>query len=278
MNSIETRKVAQTILGVKPDGDLGKRTWASYRKASKVQLAELQKLLGFTGNSIDGESGPRTDALFTQLDNSPDDAPWPPTAKQVTDVFVADQILPKIAKQHPDSVGSSFALHPPLNRSEREELFGGPFKYRHKPEPGNPENIVILGDWEEENIRTVEIPQLKQVPGNFSRARWNKRGTEQLRSLWAAWEKAGLLPLVKSYEGSYVPRLIRGSTSSLSNHAYGSAFDINYHWNQLGKTPAKRGSIGSVHELVPLAHEHGFYWGGHFTRLDGMHFEICQLL
>ena len=87
MNSIESRKLAQTILGVKPDGDLGKRTWASYRKASKAQIAELQKLLGLTGASIDGQSGPQTDALFTQLDSSPDLAPWPPTARQVANVL-----------------------------------------------------------------------------------------------------------------------------------------------------------------------------------------------
>jgi len=29
---------------------------------------------------------------------------------------------------------------------------------------------------------------------------------------------------------------------------------------------------------VPLANEHGFYWGGHFRhRPDGMHFEIAVL-
>ena len=172
----------------------------------------------------------------------------------------------------------STAMHAPLGREERERTFGGPFKWKRKPEPGNAENIVIAGDWEAENIVTVEIPQLRQVPGNFSRMRWNKRAVEQLKGLWAAWDKAGLLPLVLSYEGSFVPRLIRGSTSSLSNHAYGSAFDINYFWNQLGKTPAKRGTRGSVWELIPLAHEFGFFSGVHFTRLDGMHFEVCAIL
>jgi hypothetical protein len=108
--------------------------------------------------------------------------------------------------------------------------------------------------------------------------RLNKRVAKQMLALWDAWDKAGLLPMILSYEGAYVPRLIRGSTTSLSNHAYGSAFDINYHWNQLGATPAKAGAKGSVRELVPLAHKHGFYWGGNFARLDGMHFEVCKIL
>lgn len=34
---------------------------------------------------------------------------------------------------------------------------------------------------------------------------------------------------------------------------------------------------GSVRELVPIANEHGFYRGGHFSRRDGMHVELAQL-
>jgi len=29
-------------------------------------------------------------------------------------------------------------------------------------------------------------------------------------------------------------------------------------------------------KLVPIANELGFYWGGHFTRRDGMHFELAK--
>jgi D-alanyl-D-alanine carboxypeptidase len=29
-----------------------------------------------------------------------------------------------------------------------------------------------------------------------------------------------------------------------------------------------------VRELVEIAYQHGFYWGGHFSPLDGMHFEV----
>lgn len=267
MNSLQIRQLIQSALGVKEDGDFGKRTFAAYSRASRandiIKLKTIQKLLGLPAQDIDGDSGPQTNGLMQQLGDSPDAADWPPTKR-----IVANLMMP----------AHSTAMHAPLGREERESTFGGPFKWRRKPEAGNAENIVIQGDWEEANIVTVEIPQLRKVPGNFSRMRWNKRGVEQLRALWADWDKAGLLGLVLSYEGSFVPRLIRGSTSALSNHAYGSAFDINYEWNQLGKTPAALGKRGCVRELVPIAHEHGFYWGGNFTRLDGMHFEICKLL
>ena len=50
--------------------------------------------------------------------------------------------------------------------------------------------------------------------------------------------------------------------------------------NCLGQTfeqPALLGEKGCVRELVPIAHDHGFYWGGHFTRQDGMHFEVARV-
>ncbi len=45
--------------------------------------------------------------------------------------------------------------------------------------------------------------------------------------------------------------------------------------SKLGHEPARVGEHGCVREMVALAHEHGFYWGGHFARLDGMHFEVA---
>ena len=95
--------------------------------------------------------------------------------------------------------------------------------------------------------------------------------------LWKDWEAADLLHLVLTWEGSFVPRFVRGSRTTLSNHAFGSAFDINAPWNGLGIVPPLVGQKGSVRELVLLAHKYGFYWGGHFNRKDGMHFEVAFL-
>jgi hypothetical protein len=65
----------------------------------------------------------------------------------------------------------------------------------------------------------------------------------------------------------------------LSNHAFSSALDINQRWNGLGMIPALEDAQGSLRELVPIANEHGFFWGGHFKRRpDGMHFEVAKLI
>ena len=74
-----------------------------------------------------------------------------------------------------------------------------------------------------------------------------------------------------------MPRFVRGSRTILSNHSFGTAFDINVPWNLLGSVPALVGQKGSVRELVPIANQNGFYWGGHFPRKDGMHFSIAKL-
>lgn len=169
---------------------------------------------------------------------------------------------------------------PPLtSTAERQAVFGR-FRYAPDPSPGNMEQIRILDDWEAKNIVRVKIPQVVGVTGasRSGNVGFHRLAAAQLEGLWEAWEDAGLIDCVLTYAGSYNPRFIRGSTTTLSNHAFGTAFDINYAWNRLGVEPAWPGEQGCLFELVPIAHKWGFYWGGHFSRRDGMHFEVAKLL
>ncbi len=179
-----------------------------------------------------------------------------------------------------DKSGAEFPVKPSFNcldgNDERRALFGN-FSFEPKPIPANPENILITGDWESKNIVIVSIPQLTDIKGN-DRVRFHKLAANQLIKLWKDWEDAELLNMVHTWAGAFVPRFVRGSRKTLSNHAFGSAFDINVAWNPLGALPALIGQKGSVRELVKIANDNGFYWGGHFTRLDGMHFEIAKLM
>lgn len=163
---------------------------------------------------------------------------------------------------------------PPLvSNSERARVFG---KFDTVPAPtrDNPEAVQICGDWEEKNIDLFVCPQLVTAQvSQTGKVRMHRLVRQSFLELWADWERAGLLSLVLSWEGGFLARYVRGSRTVLSNHAFGSAFDINYAWNKLGHVPAAKGTRGSVRELVPIAHEHGWYWGGHFSRADGMHFE-----
>jgi hypothetical protein len=183
----------------------------------------------------------------------------------------------------PDQASPAFPPKPDfpaLSAQGRAEVFGA-FSFKPAPTDSNPEGIQLLDDWAKKNLVSVVVPQLVGVPGAPSDGKvlFHRLAAGQLVSLFQAWDDAGLMGRVLSWAGSYAPRFIRGSRTVLSNHAYASAFDINATWNGLGKEPALVGQRGSVRLLVPLANEHGFFWGGHFpNRPDGMHFEVAKVL
>lgn len=168
---------------------------------------------------------------------------------------------------------------PATGQAAREKLWGK-FSYVPAPVKGNPEAIKITDNWAASNISRVTIPQLAGVEGATKTGVvfFHTKAVAQLTALFEAWELAGLTHLILGWSGSWVPRFIRGSRSVLSNHAWGTAFDINYPWNQLRMTPALVGQHGSVRELVPLAWVLGYGWGGWFQRKDGMHFECIRIL
>ena len=71
----------------------------------------------------------------------------------------------------------------------------------------------------------------------------------------------------------YAFRNVRGSTDRLSNHASGTAVDLNATKHILGKIgtfPAEK-----VPMIRALAKKYGLFWGGDYkNRADEMHFEI----
>jgi hypothetical protein len=171
-------------------------------------------------------------------------------------------------------------FEPLSNTAQRQALFG-PLEFRPAPVPDNREALKITNGWDRTHLVKLTVPELVGIKGGGKgTVYFHVKAQKQLLALWKAWGKKGLLPQVLSYEGAFNPRFVRGQApqQALSNHAFGTAFDINYTWNKLGAEPATPSDLGCVYDLVPLAHQHGFYWGGHFSRKDGMHFEVAQIL
>jgi hypothetical protein len=71
----------------------------------------------------------------------------------------------------------------------------------------------------------------------------------------------------------YAFRDVRGVPGKLSNHASGTAVDLNARSHSLGKMGTF--PIEKVPMLRALAKKYGLFWGGDFkNRADEMHFEI----
>jgi hypothetical protein len=153
-----------------------------------------------------------------------------------------------------------------MTSAERAKLFGT-FKYERSHDLTDGDAIRILGDWEEKNIVLVDIPQLDR------KMRFHRLAAPLFVNMFKEWEAAGLMKRILTYDGSFYPRFQRGS-NQLSNHSWGTAMDINADYNGLNVTPKLLGQTGCVRELVEIANNNSIYWGGHFSRPDGMHFEI----
>jgi len=162
----------------------------------------------------------------------------------------------------------------PLTISQVQSQFG---KIEYKVNPDG-RTITIKNNWQSKNMTVVSIPQLANKPPYFRKTfNFHKKVAAQFQKLFIEWEKAKLIDRILTFDGDFNPRLIKNSTN-LSNHSFGTGFDINAQWNGLGIIPAMIDQKGSVRELVPIANKLGFYWGGHFTRKDGMHFEIAKII
>lgn len=180
---------------------------------------------------------------------------------------------------------------------DREKYFGH-IAYVAAGNSTNPEAIRVTNSWVKDNIVTHAFPQLKGISGvpwqgqmagagpKGGRIQLHKDAVAPMEALLEAWEDAGLLGNIITWLGMLCMRFTRGSRSTLSNHSYGTAFDINASWNGLRKTPALKGQRGCVRELIEVAMQievngWGWWWGGwgwfpNFDKLDGMHLELCR--
>lgn len=234
-----------------------------------ADVAKWQKFLGLTADGIFGNDTEKA-TISWKIANGlnqtgiVDDATW--TKAGLATVTTASVDVSSYFPPKPNFSSPS--------KDTRAKLFGT-FAWQKV----NASDIRITDGWATKNIIKVHIPQLIGVAGfpKDGMVQFHKAGAKQLQGFFAEVERQGLLHLVISWAGSFYPRFIRGSKTALSNHSWGTAFDINAPENWLNSKPAPIGRKGSLLKLVPIANSFGFYWGGHFSRQDGMHFELAVL-
>jgi hypothetical protein len=125
----------------------------------------------------------------------------------------------------------------------------------------------------------ISRTQSWKIPGTSRAIRLRKGSPGALLVAWAAWFDKNVedIDAGELDDWGYAERPIRGSTTTLSNHASGTAMDLNSTKHPLGVrntfTPAQTAKIRA--ELKN--YEGCIRWGGDYTgRPDEMHFEIVK--
>lgn len=107
----------------------------------------------------------------------------------------------------------------------------------------------------------------------------NKNVKQPLLEVLNELSSTGLIKEIKTYDGCFNPRYIRGLESKkiLSNHSYGTALDFNAADNPLGKDRLQNINEGRSpwsQEFINVWRKYGWINGYEWKRSDGMHFEI----
>ncbi len=125
--------------------------------------------------------------------------------------------------------------------------------------------IAPEASWAAANIRTEVVPILGSVT-------CHKDLFPQLRNALLEVQQRGLSGAIHpgEYAGCYYPRFIAGTTT-LSNHSFGLALDLNVPGNG-------RGTVGEMdRDVVAIFKTWGFAWGGDWRYTDPMHFELSEV-
>jgi hypothetical protein len=162
---------------------------------------------------------------------------------------------------------------------QKASVLGSEFQFRHRPMPGNPEAIEIMGNWTDRFIIHRRLPLV-------GLAAVHRDALDHFTAFLSAVERDPVLKAqYHSFDGAWAPRFVRQSgseaeradkcsrldSSHLSKHASGCAIDLNASLFPLGKALAKDDPWWSV---VEAAEHAGLVAGARFVhRPDPMHVE-----
>lgn len=127
----------------------------------------------------------------------------------------------------------------------------------------------------------ISLTDVGVIPGTDRSVRLRKGPTGDLLRWVAAQFHKRVEPIDTGVydDWGYAPRLIRGSSTTLSNHASGTALDLNATQHPQGTKPSANFTAQQITEIhAILAEAEGCVrWGGDYVPpalKDGMHFEI----
>lgn len=141
-----------------------------------------------------------------------------------------------------------------------------------------------LIDFQKKNMTTVDFSKFRKVNKIIpDKIYCNKIIVDDLFKVFEELKNTKLISEIRSYDGCFNPRYIRGMEAEkiLSNHAFGTAIDFNASDNPLGK---KR--LENIEnklrpwsaDFIAVWEKYNFINGYRFSRGDGMHFEYVNIV
>ena len=149
--------------------------------------------------------------------------------------------------------------------------------------------LEIDEDWIEDNIVSVDIPQLKSIATGtgalVDKVSFHRCGIDQLRGALTEIQEKGLLNRILIWNRAFVTAKDDQTArfrETPTSHFLGLAFDMNLTYNPPIRTTAQEVNkgVGSVLEIVPIFEKYGFTWGGNRpgSRLrEPAHFELIRI-
>lgn len=115
-----------------------------------------------------------------------------------------------------------------------------------------------------------DVPEELEIGVIPKRIYCNKDLVKPLEKAFKALVKSGAVSELKTWDGCFNIRKIRGG-NSMSLHSWGLAIDVNAFENGLNIEPKLSP------KFVKCFTDAGFDWGGVWTRRDGMHFQLAKI-
>jgi hypothetical protein len=152
-----------------------------------------------------------------------------------------------------------------------EATFG---RFAWKDDPAQRGRVVILGEWERQNIVSFAPPfELRDGRGHpISAIHCHRLMAPALGRVLADLAARKLCHLINTFDGCFLPRHMSWDTRRpLSRHSWGIAVDVNARLFPFGSKARQE------ERLIAAFARQGFTWGGDWREPDAMHFEVVDL-
>lgn len=116
-----------------------------------------------------------------------------------------------------------------------------------------------------------DVPNDLEIGTIPKRIYCNKDLIEPLENAFHKLIQTGMVTELKTWDGCFNIRMMRGIPNSFSLHSWAIAVDVNAFENQLNVQPKL------TKEFVNCFTGSGFDWGGVWKRYDGMHFQLSNI-